>query len=187
MFTCRQTRSAKILSNDLDICWEDGEIEFYIPKDDHQIIFSTLTYPGWWRWAIFNCFGVQCRYVIFSNLIMVVFILYLISYPNLQSRIHCPFAYPLKLVSGFLTCVCDMAAQKHHGGIALLVKESSPLLMDVKRMFHQLYGYGVIIRRYYIGYSWGWIVSLKDQTTPPYLAIRSACRQVNFAQRLYWT
>jgi len=125
----------------------------------HQTILGTLTYSGWWRWAIFNCFGVQCCYVIFSNLIIIVlsFILSLTQTSSLPStRIHCPshpFAYPLKLVSGFLTCVCDMAAQKHHGGIALLVKESSPLLMDVKRMFHQLYGYGVIIRRYYIGYS----------------------------------
>ena len=114
--------------------------EFTFPRMScgvtHQTILGTLTYSGWWRWAIFNCFGVQCCYVIFSNLIIIVlsFILSLTQTSSLPStRIHCPshpFAYPLKLVSGFLTCVCDMAAQKHHGGIALLVKESSPLLMD---------------------------------------------------------
>ena len=128
MFTCRQTRSAKILSNDLDICWEDGEIEFYIPKDDHQIIFSTLTYPGWWRWAIFNCFGVQCRYVIFSNLIMVVFILYLISYPNLQSPFH-PYSQsipPICISSWTGIRLSDVrvwyGSTKALWGIALLLK-----------------------------------------------------------------
>jgi len=92
MFTCRQTRSAKILSNDLDVCREEGEIEFYIPKDelwcdssDHIRYFDVFRMVEVGDIQLLWCAMLLCDILKSHN---NCFILYLISYPNLQSPFH---------------------------------------------------------------------------------------------------